>query len=489
MSRSLRSRAGIAGALLSSTMLLLTACTLAAAPPEEIDLSASVKPLWEVSNDSVSSPVVVDDTVVVYEQRNEAITLVAYSAADGAERWSRESSTGDITQSGRLHPIVVEKTDGSFLVGMVTPPVLNVEENYWQHTMALLDPTTGAAVAESPRTWIRTLEPCEDDLCARVWSNDSEQVEQARLSADGNFIVSPDASARKFDGLPARELAEGLYLTVGEDGAPRDLIVADQEKVLSTSPADKLLGPFQGNARYSLAGAYLSAEEGVYVVSSTRSDTSDPAVERYGADKFVTFGLSRETAKVLWQKEGYLPCLFESFVFCSGDDVAYRQEAASTHFSLEGGDADLVMLDPRTGDEVWSETVKDLGGLGNGVQDESMRSPRGAVVYTAGGRVKVTSTETGKSRAMKKGELVGCFERKTYLAPERSNPSNSVVAFDGAFVTKACGPGVRAADSSDFTRGVVAGGAQRSLRIGEVRSDSDKFYVVQASGKLLAYEL
>lgn len=493
MSRPSRLRRSAAIGVLVSATLFAAGCTPAApdaAEPVSLDLSEKVSPAWEVSNDSVSAaPAVVGDSVIVYEQRSGAVSLVAYSAADGSELWAQESSTGSVKTGTRLYPAVVETSGGSPLVGMVTPPVLDEAANQWEHTIRLVNPETGEAVAESPRFWAGDLFTCENDLCAGWWDPAQQKFADARLSADGTFVTGEYLRRRAFDGVPSRWLTDNVYLAVNADGSPSDFIVTNGDDIVKRTPAEELIPGFEGDAFYLLGGAQLMEDDGVFIVSSNSADSRNSSDVVYTSDDFVTFGLDSTTGDLLWQKPGYLPCAIDKGVFCKGADVGYRQDESSSNFELEGGDATLVALDPKTGDEDWTYEAKDLSGVGNGTQAKTMISPKGQFAFVEAGAPMLLTLATGMAEPLEKGDRVGCYAEKTFLAPEYSNPANLNVAFDGALVTNACGPDGEDTDPADFTTGVASGGVQKWLPSGEKRDPADQFYVVQADGKLLAYKL
>src|SRR5690554_6549144 len=118
-----------------------------------------------------------------------------------------------------------------------------------------------------------------------------------------------------------------------------------------------------------------------------------------------------------------------------------------------------------------------------------MLPPTGTVAFTDAGVSTMISVDSGEAEPLEQGDFLRCLEPKTCLATERSIPDNGLMLYDGAYVSVGCGPSGEITEPSEFTAGVVMGGAQAWLPRGEFRDETDQFYVLQTKDQRVGYHL
>ena len=341
-SRSARAETDAAGGTAARTAASPDAVPTSDAARTEADASAA-RVLWTSEVTPVSGPTLVDGVPVLYLVDGRTLTIAALDPEDGTVAWSRPATPSKAPGGVGLY---VTQVDGQ--VAHLTPAVgqhVGTDEGGLA-VPVLRDPHTGEATmtGDTAYTTLRLPAPCEADrtvVCTQVPVDDDSRTE-VWWSQRGQ--PTPVPGTLGWEGIGPLGLSRS---TGGELGR------FDGRELLWTYLPSGDSSPASG-------WSFEAHAEDTLLVGTVGVTDRPARFEFYALTDYAVFALDAATGELAWRVPG-------TSVFC--DDTAdvggervllacrYRSGLArSTHEGLDVRkvEADLVRLDPATGEELWS---------------------------------------------------------------------------------------------------------------------------------------
>ena len=448
---------------------LLTACTApdgggpeptpSAAPFSASDFSAEASVAWSTPLGPAGEPALIGDSVLAYDG-SDGLRLTSLDAATGAVRWSADASTGDVPPSAEFVPAVTTTDTGRAVVAYLAPPVLNVDIDYHEHTLALADAATGE-VLFSTVGWMSGVETCafSNDICFAVWDLPSQSWKVQHLDVDSGAItalVQPVGDGRDFD-----DLGHGVYSYARADGTPVMGRFADGASVWEKPSAEVL-----GEAITTVERArvvVVDDETSTMVVSVSRPTVGAEPVSLTPGD-FATAAFDLTTGEHRWTSEaGILGCAAGPALLCQGA-IVYERDSATSVFELKAEDVTITRPDLATGAALWTVEVRGAKTLANGRSHEGVGSVDAGFVFGTADGYRILLHETGEIVDLEPGAEVACTTPTLLDGTVSSNPLLESQTFTGGKRWQACSGADRPAkDPAGFSRGAVEGAANDDL--------------------------
>lgn len=365
----------------------------AALPADDV---AYAEVAWTRKLTPASAVRVVDGIPILYVVKDKQLVITALDPETGKTLWRAPATTSFSTPGVGLD---VSAVDG-VVVHLELP---TGEETPGQAVITRRDPASGMRLSKSPiPVYVTTLpDACADDaeaVCVDVATGPTS-VESMRLKPTGQLV--PDTSSVKgWSGIGPLGLSRKDGHRIGrlDDG---DLLWrADLHDVVSPSSTT------------DYGWIFRAAEDGSVVAGSVGDSRSVTAGGRVIDEaESVAFGLDAETGEVLWKQQGVdLFCDIE--MVSAGDDQGGDADlddpliaclwrsgtvtARQDDVSIRDADLDLVRLDPRTGDALW--TVALQGGddtLFDGGSPAIAQHSQSQLTVGTGPSAQVVDVETG----------------------------------------------------------------------------------------------
>ncbi|GAA5161188.1 PQQ-binding-like beta-propeller repeat protein [Ornithinimicrobium tianjinense] len=368
---------GLTFAALSISLTLVTACTgvrdgavtttdmgagtstsavavgTGAGAEDSVPLSTPPAPIaslaWSADLRPVSGPVLVDGVLALYTlSSTDRLMMTALDAETGEQLWSRPASTSGIPVVRPLEPQVI---DGEvvYLQPTVRPDLPDDAADVISR-----DPRTGTSKGTGSTWGVHVMQPhlcpgSETDVCTVL------------LDDDGNLTwpTVVTSSWEPVPWVPAGHQTAGHFvepigpLDLARAGGARIGRLVDDTLVWEVSTAD-LVGP---RASTNTGWSFVAHEDDLLIGTVGLADVID------GADLDLTesavFALDAATGRPSWIARGMdLGCNSTLWAEGSGPLLACRYKGGVHRWTDEGSalidlDADLVRLDPRTGEALW----------------------------------------------------------------------------------------------------------------------------------------
>ena len=343
--------------------------------------------LWSVNTPAVTGPVLLEDTLVLYTIREDGhLMLTGIDADTGEERWSRTASISDVDP---LRPLQVEVFDGA--VVHLQPDGDEAEVAQGKAQVLTREARSGLVARSGSRgyssTGISTFHPsaCVDDL---------ELLCMVFRTGDGVDAYALDQTGRidrwRPEGGQERGQVERvgpLELNRGRQGLGR---FVDGALAWAVDPADFVAPPAE-----VLTGANFVAFEDELLIGSVGMVDETSLTADFSLS--AVFALDPDSGAVEWIEQGSdLQCnspVYEAsgtLLACAFSQGTFDWDESGRRWT--GATAELVRLDERTGEQLWSTTVLEdaevEGLVTTGLLDDDHVAVRGTVIATADGSAR-----------------------------------------------------------------------------------------------------
>lgn len=457
--------------------------TVASDPLKSVDLedlASEVKPLWEISQDSVGRfPAVVNQTVVAFASKKPGdLSINGYDLNTGELKWSESASVGAIEPDENLHFQVVDREEG--YVAFALPAVIPWGTEAYDYRVLVLDADDGkfvfSSVASGPLIVNRCVQGAvcfwnlflsEDSNRFTVHYLDGKREAFKYLNQLGDKdslssrVLDNDATLREFwDGTSEFEFEN-------PDNGETKSLKWSQVFPENTGQTDwKVPVVNRYDTRWVVSSPYQPLVQGV------RSfDVPEDASTAHN----VTFSYDWNTGQATWIKEGLFDCLRTSEVLCSGGD---RMKTEENQYS-SGSPVKLQRLNPDTGNALWERSVSGLEV--NPDSEHRLGLVDGLGFYRTQGEARVLDTVTGEDLVIDASARFPCLQKaKAFKYHEWGVPHNDEVKHQVGTTVGQCDVNGNLDEKAPYSK---------MLALAGTTNQEETVSVIATKGKIVAFSL
>lgn len=359
---------------IAALLALIVALAGCAPTPVADQWSTVAEADWSVYGTLLSSPMVVEDVVLVYEESSRTGSsssmtaskerLVAYDVSSGTELWSRRTVPGR-TSTGSSHQPAVAKVDDEWQVAALVPEQEDAGAWSWSRFL-ILDVRTGEVIDPG-------LEKTQ------VWAYRPFVCRESEFCIVGNYPGSRTASDRVLQYSPAdQKLAPATAAGapfIGE-GEPligdlsiletRGVQYGNDGEILWTRPFAEVFGP---RSSPDATLSWRDVGDGSLLIAGFPAPSSVESHDGPTTESLVSGTVSsidKESGETVWRLEGARPCAVadhhirveaDVIVLCRYDEgtvTSTRNGTTAGEFAYEDVAQTMFGIDVGSGEEVWS---------------------------------------------------------------------------------------------------------------------------------------